>query len=59
MRLSDFYDEPLRKLLQTMELKDVVIKVDDNGEIQEVEMKYTVRERRKSKNEESVELCGV
>ena len=29
-----------------MELKDVVIKVDDNGEIQEVEMKYTVRERR-------------
>lgn len=44
---SDFYDEPLRKLLQTMELKDVVIKVDDNGEIQEVEMKYTVKEIRK------------
>ena len=46
MRLSDFYDEPLRKLLQTMELKDVVIKVDDNGEIQEVEMKYTVKKER-------------
>ena len=29
MRLSDFYDEPLGKLLQTMELKDVFIKVDD------------------------------
>lgn len=51
MRLSDFYDEPLGKLLQTMELKDVVIKVDDNGEIQEVEMKYTVKENKNENRE--------
>ena len=45
MRLSDFYDEPLGKLLQTMELKD------DNGEIQEVEMKYTVKENKNENRE--------
>ena len=34
-----------------MELKDVVIKVDDNGEIQEVEMKYTVKENKNENRE--------
>lgn len=47
MKLSDFTSKPLNEALSEMELKDLKIHTDDDGNVRGVEVVYTPKEDKK------------
>lgn len=49
MKLCDVYGKPLREVIEELELSDMKIHTDDNGNVKTVELKYTEKEKEPEK----------
>lgn len=44
MKLNDIYSKPLREVIETLNLSEMKVHTDDDGNIKAVELKYTEKE---------------
>lgn len=50
MKLNEVYTKPLKEVLESMDMVDMKIHTDDEGNIQVVELKYRVKEQSVNSN---------
>lgn len=41
MKLSEVYSKPLKEVIENLELSDIKVHSDDNGNVKAIELKYT------------------
>ena len=47
MKLCEIYSKPLKEVIEKMELSDMKVHADDNGNVKAIELKYTEKEPEK------------
>lgn len=44
MKLNEVYSKPLKEVIEKMDLSDMKVHTDDNGNVKSIELKYTPAE---------------
>lgn len=44
MKLNEVYSKPIKEVVETMELSDMKVHTDDNGNVKTIELKYAEKQ---------------
>ncbi len=44
MKLNEVYSKPIKEVIEALELSDMKVHTDDNGNVKAIELKYTEKQ---------------